>query len=101
MGITLSSVSSSNLSGAYMLNHCCNLKGLNISVATETFLRGIIYCIHVISFKRVSGRLSFHFREVYQKCRTKRKILLSGEGDFMAHFRELPEDQGGITCMEL
>ena len=28
----------------------------------------IITGIHVISFKGASGRLSFHFREVYEKC---------------------------------
>ena len=25
-------------------------------------------CIHVIDFKRASGRFSFHFREVFKKC---------------------------------
>ena len=46
---------------------------------------------------------------MYRICRA---ILHSDEGDFnilvksgsfrrifMAHFRELPEDQGGLTCM--
>ena len=27
-----------------------------------------VSCIHVISLKRESGRFSFHFREVFQKC---------------------------------
>ena len=39
--------------------------------------------IHVISFKRASGKFCFHFREVFQQCiETHRKILNSDKGDF-------------------
>ena len=69
--------------------------------------------IHVISFKRTSGRFSFHFREVYQKC-------IEYIGKFLIQMRKiwnfakkwyvleeilglivgsLPEDQGRFTCM--
>ena len=71
--------------------------------------------VHVISFKRASGRFSFHFREVYQKC-------IEYIGKFLIQMREIwkiakkwyaleeilwlisgsfPEDQGGYTCMKM
>ena len=36
----------------------------------QTALEGTVCSgsIHVISFKGASGRFSFHFREVYEKC---------------------------------
>ena len=48
------------------------------------FLHGMIWLIdiHVISFKRESGRFSYHFREVFQKC--KEYI-----GKLLIHIREI------------
>ena len=70
--------------------------------------------IHVMTLKEASGRFFFHFREVFEKC-------IDYIGKFLVHFLEifdfglklvyfrrilgliswsLPDDQGGITCME-
>ena len=67
----------------------------------------------MISLKRASGRFSFHFREVYQKCIEyigkfiiqKRKILNFGKKWYVLEeileliSGSLSEDQGGFTCM--
>ena len=65
----------------------------------------------MISFKRASGRFSFHFREVYQKyIEYIGKILIRTNeilvkfGTFLEEIlrlisESLPDDQGGFTCM--
>ena len=35
---------------------------------TKDLLHTVQALIHVINFKGASGRFSFHFREVYEKC---------------------------------
>ena len=70
--------------------------------------------IHVLSLKWASGRFFLHFREIFEKC-------IEYIGKFLVHFREivnfcekvvhfrqilpliswsLPDDEGGITCMD-
>ena len=52
----------------------CTTLYFGVHMAKKVFIylvRSLFYCndsIHVISFKKASGRFSFHFREVYQKC---------------------------------
>ena len=67
-------------------------------------------------FKKASGRFSFHFRETLSKMYYIRisigKFFIQMREiskfwgklgcfrrNFMAHFRELHEDEGGITCV--
>ena len=57
--------------------------------------------------KRALGRFSFHLRELHEKCieykRTGRskRVLVYFRQNFTTQIRELPENEGGSTCMIL
>ena len=77
------------------------------SQQTTKILIRLCRFIHVISFRGASGRFSFYFREVYENCidfsfrwgRFQNFKVVCFRRNFTAHFRELPEDQGGTICI--
>ena len=68
----------------------------------------------MINFKEASGRVFFHFLEVFEKCIEYIRIFFIHFGEISKFWEEvicfrsiiwliswsLQDDQGGITCME-